>query len=84
MASKKENHSNWLSDEDVEKEIQELTNSPFVKLARKEQNLKNRRRQRLYTLRTLEKRGKHLDAEGITLETIEDLILQEENNICDE
>lgn len=85
MAKDKKNYSSWLSDEEVEKEIQELTKSPHVKLARKEIRLKYKRRQKLYTLRNLEKRGKHLEAEGITLETIEDLILQEdESNICEE
>lgn len=69
---------NWLTDEEVEKEIEVLKDSPYVKLARKELRLKYKRRQALYQLRNLEKRGKHLAAEGITLETIERLIEEED------
>lgn len=68
----------WLTDEEVEKEIEELTASPYVKLARKEVRLKYKRRQKLYSLRNLEKRGRHLAAEGVTLETIEKLIEMED------
>lgn len=70
--------SEWLTDEEVEEEINKLQESEYVKLARKEVRLKYKRRQKLYSLRTLEKRGKHLAAEGITLETIEELILKNE------
>lgn len=59
MASEK-----WLSDEMVEEEITRLTESPYVKLARAEQRIKYRRRQYLYQLRDLEKRGKKLESEG--------------------
>lgn len=59
MASEK-----WLSDEMVEEEIARLSQSPYVKLARAEQRIKYRRRQYLYQLRDLEKRGKKLDSEG--------------------
>ena len=59
MASEK-----WLSDEMVEEEIARLTESPYVKLARAEQRIKYRRRQYLYQLRDLEKRGKKLQSEG--------------------
>ncbi len=70
--------SEWLTDEEVEEEINKLQESEYVKLARKEVRLKYKRRQKLYSLRNLEKRGKHLAAEGITLETIEELILKNE------
>ena len=70
--------SEWLTDEEVEEQINKLQESEYVKLARKEVRLKYKRRQKLYSLRTLEKRGKHLAAEGITLETIEELILKNE------
>lgn len=85
MSKKKDINSNWLTDEEVEKEIEVLTKSPHVKLARKELRLRYKRRQKLYQLRNLEKRGKHLEAEGITLESIEDLILQEDKtSVCEE
>lgn len=54
----------YLSDEMVEKEIARLTKSPYVKLARAEERIKYRRRQYLYQLRDLEKRGKKLESEG--------------------
>ena len=54
----------WLSDEMVEEEIARLTQSPYVKLARAKQRQEYRRRQYLYQLRDLEKRGKKLDSEG--------------------
>lgn len=61
----------FLTDEQVELEIDRLQNSEAVKLAKKEQQIKYRRRQYMYTLKSMEKRGKKLAAEGITLENIE-------------
>lgn len=61
----------FLTDERVEREIERLTNSEAVKLARREQRIKYRRRQQLYTLRALEKRGKQLMADGVTLEALD-------------
>ena len=65
--------SEFLTDEEVEKEIERLTASPMVALARREQRLRYRRRQFLYTLRNLEKKGKELTAAGITIEMLYDL-----------
>ena len=59
-------------------EIERLKASEHVKLARKEQRLKYKQRQFLYTLRNLEKRGKALAAQGITLENLEAMIVQAE------
>ena len=61
----------FLTDEAVEREIARLTATHEVKLARRELRLKYKRRQQLYTLRALEKRGKELAAAGITLENID-------------
>ena len=66
----------FLTDEAVESEIARLTQTHAVKLARREQRLKYKRRQQLYTLRALEKRGKELEAAGITLENL-DAMMQE-------
>ena len=55
-----------LTDEQVEREIERLNASPHVALARYEARIKYRRRQYLYNLRDLEKRGKELEAAGIT------------------
>ena len=55
-----------MTDEQVELEIAKLKASADVKLARLEQRIKYKRRQKLYTLRNLEKRGKALRESGIT------------------
>ena len=68
----------YLTDYEVEKEIERLNESPAVLLARQEQRLKYRRRQYLYTLRSFEKRGKELMADGITYE-----MLKEKEMECD-
>ena len=63
----------FMSDEMVEDEILRLQNSPLVKLARREEAIRNRRRQYMYTLRMYEKKGKALEAQGITLEELEEM-----------
>lgn len=60
-----------MTDLEVETEIERLQNSEEVKLAKKEQQILYRRRQYCYQLRSLEKRGKQLKADGMTLENIE-------------
>ena len=57
--------------EAVEAEIVRLLASPDVRLAKKEQALINRRRQYMYNLRSMEKRGKQLAADGWTAESLE-------------
>jgi hypothetical protein len=61
------------TDEAVEEEIARLQNSPHVKLARKEERIRNRRRQYMYALRRYEKKGKQLQEDGITMEMLESL-----------
>ena len=61
----------FLTDEQVEQEIERLKKSPMVQLARRETAIKYKRRQALYQLRYLEKRGVELTENGITLENIE-------------
>ena len=61
----------FMTDEQVEIEIARLQASDAVKLAKKEQNIKYRRRQQMYQLRLMEKRGKELISKGITMENIE-------------
>ena len=61
---------NWLTDEQVEKEIENLKQSPYVKLAKKDQQVKYRRRQYLYGLRQLEKKGIELSNAGVTIEML--------------
>lgn len=68
----------FLTDEAVEREIARLTESDLVKLARKELRLKYKRRQALYQLRALEKRGRVLAEAGITYENIEAMMAMAE------
>lgn len=63
----------FLTDEAVEAEIARLQQSPLVALARKEERIRNRRRQYMYVLRQYEKKGKRLQADGITMELLESL-----------
>ena len=65
-----------LTDEQVEQEIERLTKSPLVALARYEQRVRYRRRQYLYQLRDLEKKGRALEKAGITREVL--------NGLCEE
>ena len=62
-----------LTDEQVEREIERLRKSPLVALARKEERIRYKRRQTLYNLRNLEKKGKQLQAAGITMEVLQGL-----------
>ena len=66
----------FLTDDEVEQEIERLSKSEAVKLARREQYIRNRRRQRMYMLKTLEKRGKKLMAEGVTMEVLDIMAAQ--------
>ena len=62
-----------MTDEMVEEEILRLQTSPLVKLARREEAIRNRRRQYMYQLRMYEKKGKALEAQGITMEELEEI-----------
>ena len=60
-----------VSADKVEQEIERLQKSDLVKLASKEQQIKqDKRRKYLAQLRWLEKRGKELEAAGVTMENI--------------
>ena len=62
-----------LTDEQVDQEIERLLNSEDVKLAKREQQIRNRRRQYMYQLRWLEKRGQVLKELGVSMHTLETL-----------
>lgn len=64
----------YLTDEQVEREIERLKASPNVILAKKEEYVRNRRRQYLYTLRTYEKKGKELKKAGLTIEILDSML----------
>ena len=63
----------FLTDEAVEAEISRLQDSPYVRLARREENIRNRRRQYMYQLRAYEKKGKGLESIGVTMEYLDAL-----------
>lgn len=63
-----------LTDEQVEQEIERLKQSPLVKLAKKEEAVRNRRRQYMYCLRTYERRGRELERLGVTIDGLEALV----------
>ena len=69
----------FLTDEMVDEEIQRLNASSYVKLARAENRMKYRKRQYLYTLRQLDKRGRELEKQGFTLENIAALAYEVED-----
>lgn len=64
----------FLTDEQVEMEISRLLQSDAVQLAKKEVRIKYKRRQYMYQLRNMEKRGQKLKSEGITMENIEEML----------
>lgn len=63
----------FLTDAEVELEIERLRQSSYVALARREQRLRYKRRQFLYQLRDLEKKGRALEKAGITMEVLNGL-----------
>ena len=64
-----------MTDDKLEEEIKRLSESEYVRLARKENRLKvEKQKQKLYVLRSLEKRGKELSDMGITFDNIKDLM----------
>ena len=72
----------FLTDAQVEQEIERLTNSEAVKLARREMRIKYRRRQYLYQLRDLEKKGNALMEAGITMDILQGLDPDDEMEGC--
>ncbi len=68
-----------MTDEQVEMEIARLLASEDVKLAKQVERIKNRRRQYMYSLRTMEKHGKQLAEEGYTLDNIHEMF---EDDYC--
>ena len=63
----------FMTDEMVDEEILRLQASHHVKLARREEAIRNRKRQYMYQLRCYEKKGKLLEAQGITLEELAEI-----------
>ena len=66
----------YLTEAQVETEIARLLNSDLVKLAKKEERLRYKRRQYLYCLRVYERRGKELSEQGYTIENLEEQLAE--------
>lgn len=64
----------FLTDDEVEREIERLQESEMVRLAKKEEYVRNRRRQYLYSLRSYEKKGKELAKSGITMDVLDSIL----------
>ena len=62
-----------LTDEEVEAEIERLREDYHVKLAKKEEAIRYRRRQYLYQLRGYERKGRDLAAAGVTMDMLENM-----------
>ena len=58
----------------------DLSAAQYVKLAKQETRIKNRRRQYMYQLRVMEKRGKELAELGITSENMEQMLFGGEDD----
>ena len=63
----------YITDAQVEAEIERLLESPYVKLAKREEAIRCRRRQYMYQLRAYENKGKALAEQGITMEILNDI-----------
>lgn len=70
-----------MTDEMVEQEIARLKESDLMKLGKKEERIRMRRRQYMYVLRSYERRGQQLAAEGYTLENITERMLGDLSDI---
>ena len=64
-------HKNYIPDDQLDAEIDLLTHSDAVKLARLEQRIAYKKRQYLYQLRCYEKRGLQLMENGVTMELLD-------------
>ena len=64
----------FMTDEMVDEEILRLQASPHVKLARREEAIRNRKRQYMYQLRSYEKKGKELAKSGITMAVLDSML----------
>lgn len=62
-----------MTDEQVLQEIERLKKSDYVKLSKAYERKKYKLRQRLYTLRSHEKKGKALAEAGLTKEMLKEI-----------
>lgn len=65
-----------MDDVEVEEEITRLLSSDYVKLAKMEERFRAKRRNYMYQLRSLERKGQVLADRGFTLENIAEQMLE--------
>ena len=68
------------TDDAVEAEIARLKESEYVRLARKEKQIKERRRNYMWQLQFMEARGKQLASNGVTFENMEETLFGAEQS----
>lgn len=73
-----------MTDAQVEIEIERLMNSDYVKLSKAEAAIREKRRRYMYWLRSHEKRGKLLAAEGYTLDNLSQKLMGDIEGETDE
>ena len=71
-----------MTDQEVRSEIERLQKSQYVKLARKEEIVRNRERQYMYQLRWYEKKGMALSEAGVTMEMLEEASACDDYDFC--
>ena len=62
-----------FADDPLMREIARLQESPHVKLAQREEEVREGLRQYMQQLRMLERRGKHLEAQGVTMDVLKQM-----------
>lgn len=70
----------FLTDAQVEEEIAVLLDNDYVKLAKKEIRIRYKRRQYLYQLRNMKKRGESLANMGVTFDNMEEVMFGESDD----
>ena len=69
-----------MTDEQIDAEIERLRMPAYVKLAKKEENIKYQKRRVLSTLMAKEKRGMELAKKGYTFENIYNRMMNESDD----
>ncbi len=66
------------ADAAVEAEIAHLSADEYVRLAKRYERARNRRKQYLYQLRSYQKKGRELAALGVTLDNLDEMLCSAE------
>ena len=66
------------ADAAIEAEIAHLRADEYVRLAKRYEYARNRRKQYLYQLRSFQKKGRELAALGVTMENLDEMLCSSE------